>query len=145
MGSANALSLVRKKITKLMIEPELIEIIEGPTPEFRSSNQNWLQSLYEGPEVSEVAMCQLRTANGENIKDRCENAWAEGRPVRLDYPDEWGLRQQLDVVALRLSQVEEGELLTLWVSVPFELLIEEGEDGDEDEEDEANDGGFFID
>ena len=123
-----------------VIEPELIEIIEGPTPEFRSTAQSWLQSLHEGPEVSEVAMCQLRTATGEDIKARCEDAWEHGRPVRLDYPDEWGMRQQLDVVALRLSDVEEGQLLTLWVSVPYELLLEEEEDvGDED------DDAFFVD
>ena len=67
-----------------VIEPELIEIIEGPTPEFRSTAQSWLQSLHEGPEVSEVAMCQLRTASGEDIKARCEDAWEDSRPVRLD-------------------------------------------------------------
>ena len=127
-----------------MIEPELIEIIEGPTPEFRSTAQTWLQSLYEGPEVAEVAMCQLRTATGEDIKARCENAWSYGRPVRLDYPDEWGMRQQLDVVAMRLSEVEEGELLTLWVSVPYELLLEEAEEGFDDEEDDEDDS-FFVD
>ena len=117
-----------------MIEPELIEIIEGPTPEFRSTAQTWLQSLHEGPEVSEVAMCQLRTATGEDIKARCEDAWEAGRP------DEWGMRQQLDVVAIRLSEVEEGQMLTLWVSVPYELLIEDEEE-DFDDEDDA----FFVD
>ena len=124
-----------------MIEPELIEIIEGPTPEFRSSAQVWLQSLHEGPEVSEVAMCQLRTMTGPDILQRCENAWEEGRPVRLDYPDEWGMRQQLDVVAMRLSDVDEGEMLTLWVSVPFELLA----DDEEEEFDEEDDDDFFVD
>lgn len=111
-----------------MIEPELIEIIEGPSPEFHPSMQNWLQSLYESPEVNEVAMCQLRTATGEDIKERCENAWYEGRPVRLDFPDEWGLRQQLPVVALRLSEIEEGQLLTLWVSIPYVPKEEQGDD-----------------
>ncbi|MFN2136812.1 MAG: hypothetical protein ACK2UK_12710, partial [Candidatus Promineifilaceae bacterium] len=125
----------------IVIEPELIEIIEGPTPEFRSSAQVWLQSLHEGPEVSEVAMCQLRTMTGPDILQRCENAWEEGRPVRLDYPDEWGMRQQLDVVAMRLSDVDEGEMLTLWVSVPFELLA----DDEEEEFDEEDDDDFFVD
>jgi hypothetical protein len=55
------------------------------------------------------------------------------------------MRQQLDVVALRLSEVEEGELLTLWVSVPYELLLDE-EDDDFDEEDEDDeDDAFFSD
>ena len=117
-----------------MVEPELIEIIEGPTPEFQPTVQNWLQSLYEGPEVMEVAMCQLRTASGQDIKERSERAWDDKRPVVLDFPDEWGLRQQLDVVALRLSQVEEGELLTLWVAVPYMPMDDEEDEDDEDEE-----------
>ncbi len=116
----------------MVIEPELIEIIEGPTPEFQPTVQNWLQSLYEGPEVIEVAMCQLRTASGEDIKERCERAWSDRRPVLLDFPDEWGLRQQLDVVALRLSEVEEGELLTIWVAVPYSPVDEEPDDDDDD-------------
>ena len=86
-------------------------------------------------------MCQLRTATGDDIKMRCEDAWEDGRPVRLDYPDEWGMRQQLDVVAMRLSEVEEGELLTLWVSVPYELLL----DDDEDEFDDLDDYDDYID
>lgn len=125
-----------------MIEPELIEIIEGPTPEFQPTLQSWLQSLYEGPQLTEVAMCQLRTVTGEDIKDRCETAWQEGRPVLLDFPDQWGLRQQLDVVALRLSEVEEGELLTIWVAVPGEMV--DDEDVEEDEEDEEEDDGTFY-
>jgi len=116
----------------MVIEPELIEIIEGPTPEFQPTVQNWLQSLYEGPEVIEVAMCQLRTASGEDIKERCERAWRDKRPVLLDFPDKWGLRQQLDVVALRLSEVEEGELLTIWVAVPYSPVDEEPDDDDDD-------------
>lgn len=125
-----------------MIEPELIEIIEGPTPEFQPTIQNWLQSLYEGPEVIEVAMCQLRTATGQDIQNRCELAWQERRPVLLDFPDKWGMRQQLDVVALRLSEVEEGELLTIWVAVPGASIEEEIEE--EEEEEDEDDGTFFF-
>ena len=124
-----------------MIEPELIEIIEGPTPEFRSTAQTWLQSLHEGPEVSEVAMCQLRTASGEDIKMRCEDAWEDCRPVRLDYPDEWGMRQQLDVVALRLSEIDEGQKLTIWVAVPYTPE----EEAEEEESDEEDSDAFFLD
>lgn len=117
-----------------MIEPELIEIIEGPTPEFHPTSQDWLQSIYESPTVYEVALCQLRTGNGEDIVARAEEAWAEGRPVRLDFPDELRMRQQVDVVALRLTNVEEGQLLLLWVALPFEYEEEEEEldDGEDD-------------
>lgn len=123
-----------------MIEPELIEIIEGPPPEFQPTAQSWLQSLYEGPEISEIAMCQLRTATGLDIQERCELAWEEGRPVVLDFPDQWGMRQQLDVVALRLSEVDEGELLTIWVAVPGIMLDDDEEElGDDDDEEDDDD------
>lgn len=123
-----------------MIEPELIEIIEGPPPEFQPTIQTWLQSLHEGPEVRDVAMCQLRTATGQDIQDRCELAWEERRPVLLDFPDQWGMRQQLDVVALRLSEIDEGQLLTIWVAVAGLMVEEEGEEEGDDEDD----GDFFF-
>lgn len=126
-----------------MVEPELIEIIEGPTPEFRQTAHMWSQSLYEGPEANDVVMCQLRTATGGDIQARSERAWQEGRPVRLDFPDEWGMRQQLDVVALRLSEVQEGEMLTIWVNVPADF--DDLDDEDEDYEDDDDEDGFFLD
>ncbi|MCA9949929.1 MAG: hypothetical protein KDE48_09800 [Anaerolineales bacterium] len=119
-------------------EPELIEIIEGPTPEFHPSPQVWLQSLQEGPDIRDVVLCQLRTGSGKDIQERCKNAWEQGRPVRLDFPDDLRMRQQVDVVALRLSEVEEGELLTLWVSLPvdYEIIAEDGFDDDDEEDDD---------
>lgn len=119
------------------LEPELITIIEGPTPDFQPSPQRWLQSIYEGPDDKETAVCQLRTANGEDIMERCQRAWRENRPVRLDYPDDLRMRQQADVVAMRLQQVEEGQLLLLWVSLP---VVYEDE---EEEFDEGDDGSFY--
>jgi hypothetical protein len=118
-----------------MIEPELITIIEGPTPEFRSSPQEWVQSIQEGPEDRMVAVCQLRTGSGPDILARCQNAWREGRPVKLDFPDELRMRQQVDVVAVRLQELEEGEVLVVWVSLPL-IDDEELEEIDEDEDDD---------
>lgn len=114
------------------MEPELITIIEGPTPDFMPRQQAWVQSIFEGPEESEVALCQLRTGNGVDIIERCQRAWQEGRPVRLDYPDDLRLRQQIDVVALRLTKIDEGELLLLWVDLPMEETEEAGEGEDDD-------------
>lgn len=113
-------------------EPELISIIEGPTPEFQPTPQRWLQSIHEGPNDKAVAMCRLRTMSGEDIMDRCYRAWDEGRPVKLDYPDELRMRQQADVVAMRLTEVEEGKMLLLWVSLDYEIEIEEVDDDDFD-------------
>lgn len=83
-----------------------------------------------------VAMCQLRTGNGEDIMHRCRNAWKDGRPVRLDFPDEMRMRQQLDVISIRLDQMDEGEALMLWVAVPLTHIeeIEEFDDSDEDDD-----------
>ena len=101
-------------------EPEYITVLEGPTPEFEVSSYLWMQSVYEGPFDADVAECELRTANGEDIVERCRRAWREQRPVRLDFPDDMRMRQEVDVVALRLREVDEGTVLTLWVSWPLE-------------------------
>ncbi len=114
------------------MEPELITIVEGPTPDFMPNPQGWVQSIYEGPLITDVALCQLRTGNGDDIVERCERAWSEGRLVRLDYPDDLRLRQQVDVIALRLTETDEGQLLLLWVTMPWEMV-------EEDEESEAGD------
>lgn len=116
------------------MEPELITIIEGPTPDFMPNPQGLVQSIYEGPMETDVALCQLRTGNGEDIRERCLRAWGEGRPVRLDYPDDMRLRQQVDVIALRLTEIDEGQLLLLWVNLPWQM-----EDADEGESDDDYD------
>ena len=38
------------------LEPELITVVEGPTPEFRPSPYLWFQSVYEGPEDADVML-----------------------------------------------------------------------------------------
>jgi hypothetical protein len=120
------------------MEPELITIIEGPTPDFMPHPHGWVQSIYEGPEETDIALCQLRTGNGADIVERSELAWKQGRPVRLDYPDDLRMRQQVDVVAMRLTQIEEGQLLLLWVALPY-AVGEEGDDLDEDDEIDPDD------
>lgn len=120
-------------------EPEFITIIEGPTPEFRATPQDWVQSIHEGPEDRVVAVCQLRTANGDDIMDRCRRAWNEGRGVKLDFPDELRMRQQVDVVSIKLQNLDEGPMLNLWVSLPMAEISEpydEEDDFDEDDEDD---------
>jgi hypothetical protein len=120
-----------------MTEPELITIIEGPTPEFRPSPQLWFQWIHEGPELATIAYCELRTLNGESIVERCRDAWREGRSVKLDYPDQIRMRQQADVVAMRLQESDEGKKLILWVRAPS--LEEENAGEDLDEGDELDD------
>lgn len=116
-------------------EPELITIVEGPTPEFRPSPHLWFHSVYEGPEDAEISMCELRTLNGESIMERCRNAWKEGRPVKLDFPDYMRMRQQIDVVGMRLQDLEAGPMLVLWVRQPLNAEDFEGEGLDEEDDD----------
>ncbi|HET6447406.1 MAG TPA: hypothetical protein VFI27_22820 [candidate division Zixibacteria bacterium] len=114
-------------------EPELISIIEGPTPDFRPSPYLWFQSVLEGPEDTEIVMCELRTFNGEDIVNRCRNAWTEDRAVKLDYPDYLRLRRQIDVVALRLQDSDEGPMIVLWLRQPYGQAEEERFDGSDDD------------
>ncbi len=114
-------------------EPELITIIEGPTPDFQPTPQRWLQSIHEGPDDQSTALCQLRTLNGPSILERCQNAWREGRLVQLDFPDRMRMRQRVDVVAMRLQEKEEGMVLMLWVTLPIDQEEEEAFDEDDDQ------------
>jgi len=79
-------------------------------------------------------MCELRTYGGESIVERCQNAWREGRPVRLDFPDRLRMRRQLDVVAMRLTSIDEGPLLHLWLRVTDDTLEEDDEFDDEEDD-----------
>lgn len=96
---------------------EFITIVEGPTPDFTPVTTEWPWSLLEGTSDTVCAVCRLRTFDGAAMVKRCRTAWEEDRPVRLDYPDEEGGRQQADIVAVRVETVEEGDVLHLWVSL----------------------------
>ena len=115
-----------------MSEPEYITIVEGPTPEFHQTADFSIHSVLEGPNDAINTFTEMRTMNGEAIRERCLRAWKEGRPVRLDYPDEMRLRKELDVVGLRLKEVDEGTVLQLWVRKEIEYDAPEDENYDED-------------
>lgn len=121
-----------------MEEPEKITIVEGPTPDFRPNTQAWSHGIYQGYNEGQVVWCELRTINGEGIRDRCVDAWQEGRKVQLDYPDDMRLRQSLDVVAMRLKEHDEGTVLQLWLyqTVSEEEGVFDEERGLDDDEDD---------
>ncbi len=115
------------------MEPELITIIEGPTPDFMPNPQGWVQSIYEGPMITDVALCQLRTGNGSDIVERCERAWEEGR-VYYSKPVVQKIWSAGSASRGRyLSETDEGQLLLLWVTMPWEMVEddEESEIGDD--------------
>lgn len=119
------------------LEPEFITILEGPTPEFQSQVQLWNWGIYQGPQEADIGFCEMRTNNGEDIRERCRQAWREGRSVQLDYPDELRMRQQLDVVALRLQEWDEGTVLKIWVHMPIDDAEAEMLDSDVDDDDDG--------
>lgn len=97
------------------IKPAYITIVEGPPPTFQEVADAWAFGVLEGTDGDDVALCELRTMNGPTLVQRCLDAWAEGRPARLDFPTEDGTRGELDIIAVRWEQVEEGQKLFLWV------------------------------
>lgn len=104
-------------------EPELITIIEGPTPDFHVVMDPWSFSVLEGPAPYIVATCQVRSFNGEALMERCQRAWGTHRQIRLDYRQIDGLRRQIDIVGARLEKVDSVDVLNLWVRQPVRNLI----------------------
>ncbi len=104
-------------------EPELITIIEGPTPDFHVVMDPWSFSVLEGKSPYMVATCQVRSFNGEKLMERCQRAWNTQRAIRLDYRQIDGLRRQIDIVGARLEKIENIDVLNLWVRQPIRNLI----------------------
>lgn len=107
-------------------EAAYITIVEGPPPEFTEVDTYWTASLAEGSSQAIVAVCETRTFNGEVLVERCRQAWREGRSARLDFPQLDGERADVEIVAARWEQVNEGQKLILWVKMEdFEVLEED--------------------
>lgn len=104
-------------------EPELITIVEGPTPEFHIATDPWAFSVLEGQSPYIAAACQVRSFNGQKLMDRCLRAWTSLRPIRLDFRQMDGLRRQVDIVGARLEKIEGVDVLNLWVRQPIRALI----------------------
>lgn len=98
--------------------PAYITIVEGPPPEFRDVSNEWVYGISETHLSNEIALCEMRTFDGPKLVRRCQDAWREGRPARLDFPTgEEGERGELDIIAARSELVEEGHKLYLWVKI----------------------------
>lgn len=104
-------------------DPELITIVEGPTPDFHIDAAPWALSVLEGQAGYLIAACQVRSLNGEKLIERCRRAWQESRGIRLDFRQLDGLRRQVDIVAARLDKVEGTDVLNLWVRQKMNSLI----------------------
>jgi hypothetical protein len=103
--------------------PELITIVEGPTPDFHIVGDPWAFSVVEGNSAFVVAACQVRSFNGQKLLDRCLRAWRSLKPIRLDFKEMDGLRRQVEIVGARLEKIEQVDVLNLWVRQPVESLM----------------------
>ncbi len=51
-------------------KPAYITIVEGPPPDFRNVNEEWLLSAAEGKHINQVALCEMRAFNGPKLVER---------------------------------------------------------------------------
>jgi hypothetical protein len=122
---------------------EKITIIEGPPPTFEAVNDGWVLGLNEGPNLSDIAITRLRTFNGPALVERCYRAWHESKPIFLEFREQDGLENQAPIVAARTMEIDEGQMLILWVRLDNEEVeLEFGYDDDFDDDIE-DDYGFM--
>lgn len=98
-------------------KPAYITIVEGPPPDFHDVSNEWSIGVLEGVESSDIAMCEMRAFDGPKLVRRCEDAWLDGRPARLDFPAGDGVRGELDILAIRWEEIEEGHKVYLWLRI----------------------------
>ena len=113
---------------------EKITIIEGPPPTFEAVQDGWVVGLIESPLLFSVGLTRLRTYNGPALLERCHRAWRHQNTIQLEYRDDTGLENQAPILAARALEVDEGQVLLLWVRM--EIDLEEIDPSDESNEDE---------
>lgn len=119
-----------------------ITIIEGPPPTFEAITDGWALGLGEGPSLTDIAVTRLRTFNGASLVERCYRAWRNKQTINLEYRTSDGLQNQAPIVAARYVEMEEGQLLLLWVRLVDDQV--ELELGYEDDSDEESDDDFDL-
>jgi len=118
---------------------EKITIIEGPPPTFETVADGWVLGLNETPAPFNIGLTRLRTYKGQELIERCHRAWRHESSIHLEYRDLEGLESQAPILAARTMEIDEGQMLFLWVR----LEVEEGElepyFDDHDEGDDSDD------
>ena len=110
---------------------EKITIIEGPPPTFEAVSEDWVIGLNESPTLADVALTRLRTFNGPSLVERCYRAWTNQETIRLEFRGQDGLKYDAPILASRALDVEDGQLLLLWVRLDKEgVELEVGYDDD---------------
>lgn len=108
-----------------------ITIIEGPPPTFEAVNDGWVLGLNESPTLADVAITRLRTFNGPALVERCHRAWRNQQSIYLEFRTPDGFEHEAPIVAARYVEIDEGQLLLLWVRLnDEEVELELGYDDD---------------
>lgn len=114
-----------------------ITIIEGPPPTFETVGDGWVLGLNEGPSLYQIALTRLRTFNGPALIERCNKAWRRQNTINLEYRSLDGLESYAPILAARAMQLDEGQMLLLWVRQ--EVDIADLDDPDDDSFDDLDD------
>lgn len=108
-----------------------ITIIEGPPPTFEDVHEGWPLGLNESPTLHKLALTRLRTFNGPSLVERCYRAWHKQQTIQLEFRAADGLIHKTPIVASRTMEMEDGQLILLWVRLTEqEALMELGADDD---------------
>ncbi len=108
-----------------------ITIIEGPPPTFEYVHEGWPLGLNESPTLHKLALTRLRTFNGPSLVERCYRAWRKQQTIQLEFRAADGLIHKTPIVASRTMEMENGQLILLWVRLTEqEALLELGADDD---------------
>jgi len=109
-----------------------ITIIEGPPPNFEDVHEGWPLGLNESPTLHKLALTRLRTFNGPSLVERCYRAWHKQHTIQLEFRAADGLIHKTPIVASRTMEMEDGQLIFLWVRLTEqEALLELGADDDQ--------------
>jgi len=114
---------------------EKITIIEGPPPTFETVSDGWALGLSDSPILADIAITRLRTYNGPALVERCYRAWHNMQNIYLEYRTSEGLEDSAPIVAARTLEIDEGQILLLWVRLNNnEVDLELGYDDDSGED-----------
>ena len=126
------------------MEDSKITIIEGPTPTFEVVYDTWANGIVDGASLANVAVTQLRTANGPALVERCYRAWNRKDTINLEFRSTDGMTQEVPIVAAQAAETDDGDMLMLWVRLSERDLVVDFivEDDDDDLDDDDFDDDF---
>ena len=119
------------------MEEDKITIIEGPPPTFEMIPELWVHGLAEGSTQAGMVVTRLRTLDGPALIERCHHAWRNKQTISLEYRTPDGLPTEAPIVAARHVEIDEGDVLLLWLRLTDDdVELEMGYTSDTDDEDD---------